>query len=119
MHLHRRDGAYGKPCAAVGKPKKYKGRILRYAAGCRTSARGLVREGQRGRTDGGKSNPRTSASGRAAWLGGGRGVQRCWHLGRRSSPRHLVGDELEPFFTSMSLMIDTFGDEYRRYMART
>src|SRR5262249_9193431 len=48
-------------------------------------ARGVVRAGQHGRIDAGKSNPRASASRQAAWLGRRGGLQRCRHLRRQGT----------------------------------
>src|SRR5262249_58268027 len=50
-------------------------------------ARCVVRESEHRRTDAGKSNPRASASRRAAGLGCSRGLSRCGHLRRPGTKR--------------------------------
>src|SRR5215471_5808402 len=50
-------------------------------------ARGVVRASEHRRTDAGKSNPRASASRRAAGLGCSRGLSRCGHLRRQGTKR--------------------------------
>src|SRR5215831_5594852 len=94
------DGAYGKPSpprllksqqiqgltiSDLGIPQSFDKRMAdavccvarpkERTCNVEHEARRVVREGQHGRTDAGKSNPRASASRWEAWLGCGRGLQ--------------------------------------------